>query len=191
MRLHRHARLMGDFRRMRSIGPLMRRVAALIVVLPAALVALPPTTVAATTESYTLGGYEVYFGTDQAVFVGTGSAADGLHDLSGWYTSVYHSVVIDPTGVVTGGTALLQRVDGVQISGTIVGGGATQTAAGDNCTTQTYAISAQLAGAIRSDAPGAVGTAEMTATLTHYRGWFLGSCWVYSARVDGAITVTI
>ena len=98
--------------------------------------------------------------------------------------------MIDPTGVVTGGNAILQRIDGVQISGDISGGGATQTTAGDNCTTQTYAITADMSDATRTDQPGVVGNAQLNATLTHYRGWFFGGCWVYSASVNGSITVT-
>src|SRR4051794_20742297 len=168
-----------------------RRAIALSLMLPAALVALPAAAAAATTETYTLSGYEVFFGQDHAVFVGTGSGQDGLHELSGWYTSVFHSSVIDPTGVVTGGDALLQRLDGVQISGDITGGGATQIAAGDNCTTQTYTITADIGNATRSDEPGSIGTAQLSATLTHYRSWFFGGCWVYSASVEGTISVTV
>jgi hypothetical protein len=175
---------------MRFYRPSARAVA-LSFVLPAALVALPQAVAASTPETYTLSGYEVYFGQDHAIFVGTGSGQNGLSELSGWYTSVYHSVPIDPTGVVTGGAAVLQRLDGVQISGDIVGGGATQTSPGDNCTTQTYSITADLGYATRTDAPGVTGTAELAATLTHYRSWFLGTCWVYSAHVDGTITVSI
>ena len=176
---------------MRLPRPIGRGTAALAFLAVLATSAVPAAAAAATTETYTLGGYEVYFGTDHAIFVGTGTGQDGLHELSGWYTSVFHSVVIDPTGIVTGGNAFLQRIDGVQISGDITGGGATQTAAGDNCTTQTYAITAYLSGATRTDDPGAVGTAQLSATLTHYRSWFLGSCWVYSASVDGTITIAI
>jgi len=171
----------------------MHRVAAFVSLCLAfaAAAALPASASASTAETYTLNGYEVYFGTDHAVFVGAGAGEGGINELSGWYTSVYHSLVIDPTGDVTGGDAILQRVDGVQISGDIIGGGATQTSAGDNCTTQTYAITAQLSNAIRTDMPGASGTAELVATLTHYRSWFFGGCWVYSASVNGTITTTI
>jgi hypothetical protein len=175
---------------MRLPRPSARRAAALGFALLSSLVALPTAAAASTDETYSLSGYEVYFGTDHAVFVGTGAGDGGLHELSGWYTSVYHSIVIDPTGDVTGGSAMLQRVDGVQISGDITGGGATQTGAGDNCTTQTYAITASLA-ATRTDEPGATGSATLNATLTHYRSWFFGSCWVYSASVNGTITVTV
>jgi hypothetical protein len=152
---------------------------------------VPASASASVAETYTLNGYEVYFGTDHAVFVGAGAGEGGINELSGWYTSVYHSVVIDPTGEVTGGDAVLQRVDGVQISGDITGGGATQTSPGDGCTTQTYAITAELSNATRTDMPGATGTAQLAATLTHYRSWFFGGCWVYSASVNGTITTTI
>jgi hypothetical protein len=170
-----------------------RRAVALCFVLLGALarVALPQVALATTTETYTLSGYEVYFGSDHAVFVGTGSGDGGLNELSGWYTSVYHSLSIDPTGDVTGGYAALQRVDGVEIGGFITGGGATLTDEGDNCTTQTYAITADVSDATRTDEPGNAGTAELDATLTHYRTWILGGCWVYSASISGTVTVTI
>src|SRR5436309_906130 len=127
MRLHRHAApFQRNHQRMSFSRQSARRAVALSFVLLGPPVAFPP----ATAETYTLSGYEVYFGTDHAIFVGTGTGEAGLHELSGWYTSVYHSLVIDPAGDVTGGTALLQRVDGVQISGGIFGGGATQTSPG-------------------------------------------------------------
>ena len=138
-----------------------------------------------------MSGYEVYFGPDHAVFLGTGSGYDGPHELSGWYTSVYHSLVVVPSGVVTGGNAFLQRIDGVQIQGDISGGEAVQTTPGDNCTTETHQVTAQLVNVTRTDESGAVGTAVMNATLTHYHAWIFGSCYAYAARVDGTITVTV
>ena len=156
---------------------------------------LVPSTVAAyempTTDTYTMGGYEVYYAPDHAVFAGTGSGYDGPQDLSGWYTSVYHDLVVVPSGAVTGGSALLQRIDGVQIRGDITGGEAVQTNPGYDCTTETHAVTAFMDNVTRSDEPGKVGTAVLMATLTHYHAWVFGTCYAYSARVDGTITVII
>lgn len=167
---------------------------ALVLVLLALPVALPSTAAAAlgspTVETYTMTGYEVYFGSDHAVFVGTGSGAAGPRDLSGWYTSVYHTLSITP-GSVVGGESALHRLDGVSISGEFTGGDIAQASAGPNCTNETYAVTAMLDNVTRSDMPGETGTAVMMATLTHYQGWFFGNCYVYSARVDGSITVII
>jgi hypothetical protein len=136
-------------------------------------------------------GYEVYFGADHAVFVGTGSGTGGPLELSGWYTSVYHSLSVVPTGTVTGGDAGLQRIDGVSISGDITGGEAIQTNPGYGCTTETHSVTAFLSNVTRSDAPGRTGTAVMMATLTHYHAWVFGTCYAYSARIDGTITVIV
>jgi hypothetical protein len=134
-------------------------------------------------------GYEVYFGADHAVFVGTGAGTQPT-DLSGWYTSVYHTLSVSP-GSITGGSATLQRVDGVQISGDFSGGDVAQTYPGYNCTTETHAVTALMNDVTRTDMPGATGTAVMMATLTHYHTWFFGTCYTYSARVDATITVII
>jgi len=99
--------------------------------------------------------------------------------------------VIVPSGEVTGGSAALQRIDGVEISGQITGGEAAQTSPGDNCTTETHAVTAFMGNVTRSDMPGKTGTAILMATLTHYHTWFLGTCYTYSARVDGSITVIV
>jgi len=151
---------------------------------------VPASAAASTSETYTMTGYEVYFAPDQGVFVGTGAGVDGLRELSGWYTSVYHTLSVSP-GNVTGGSAYLQRVDGVQIGGDFSGGDVAQTNPGYNCTTETHQVTAQLVNVTRTDEPGVVGTAVLSATLTHYHAWVFGSCYTYSARVDGTITVTV
>jgi len=181
---------------MRSFRPPARRVLAFgfaLVLAPmafAAPVAASAVPAGPSVETYTLGGYEVFFGADHAVFLGTGSGTGGPRDVSGWYTSVYHTLSIAP-GNVTGGTAGLQRIDGVQINGDFTGGDVAQIAGGDNCTGQTFAVTALVGNVTRSDKPGKTGTAVMMAQLTHYRSWFLGTCYVYSARVDGTITVIV
>ena len=176
---------------MRLSSQFARRAAALSLMLLVAPLALASPAAASTTESYTMGGYEVFYAPDHAIFVGTGSGTDGPLELSGWYTSVYHTVVVTPSGDVTGGTAFLQRIDGVQIQGDISSGEAVQTDPGYNCTTETHQVTAYLDNVTRTDEPGVVGTAVLTATLTHYHAWIFGSCYTYSARVDGTITVTV
>ena len=94
-------------------------------------------------------------------------------------------------GSVLGGSSGLQRIDGVRINGEFTGGDIAQARAGPNCTNETYAVTAMMDNVTRSDAPGETGTAVMMATLTHYQAYFFGSCYVYSARVDGSITVIL
>jgi hypothetical protein len=176
-------------------APFARRFAVLsLVLLAAPLVLASPAAAsiaAPTTETYTMTGYEIYFAADHAIFVGTGDGQDGARELSGWYTSVYHSVVVVPSGDVTGGTAFLQRIDGVEIQGDISGGEAVQTDPGDNCTTETHQVTAQLTNVTRTDEPGVVGTAVLSATLTHYHVMVFGTCYAYSASVNGTIDVTV
>jgi hypothetical protein len=176
---------------MRLPRPVVRGTAALAFLAVLATSAVPVAAAAATTETYTMGGYEVFYAPDHAVFVGTGSGSGGPLELSGWYTSVYHSLVVVPSGEVTGGSAVLQRIDGVQIRGDILSGEAVQTNPGANCTTETHAVTAILDNVTRSDTPGKTGTAVLMATLTHYHVWVFGTCYAYSARVDGSITVIV
>ncbi len=176
---------------MRFSNSLIRRaVIALALSGLAASLIVPGSVAATTSDTYTMTGYEVYYAPDQADFVGKG-AGDGPRELSGWYTSVYHSLVVVPSGEVTGGSAFLQRIDGVQINGDIIGGDAVQADPGYNCTTETHQVTAELANVTSSDEPGAVGTAVLSATLTHYHAWVFGTCYAYSARIDGTITLTI
>ncbi len=174
-----------------SFPRIVRRVASALV-LAGLLVptVLPGAAAAASVETYTMSGYEVYFGAEHAVFVGTGSGSDVAHELSGWYTSVYHTLSVSP-GDVTGGDAGLMRIDGVQIRGDFTGGHVTQTNPGYGCTTETHAVTAFIGNVTRSDIPGKTGTALMMATLTHYHTWVFGSCYTYSASVNGTITVIV
>ena len=172
-----------------------RRLAAraALVLVPALLLgqlALPASVGAMTYETYSMTGYEVFYAPTQAVFVGTGAGLDGPRELSGWYTSVDHTLSVSP-GSVTGGSAELRRIDGVTIQGDFTSGTVVQTDPGLGCTTETHIVTARLTDVTRSDQPGAVGTAYLTATLTHFHTWIFGSCWTYSAKVDGTITVTV
>jgi hypothetical protein len=176
---------------MRLALPPARRAVVLGFALLLAPAALPGPAAAANVDTYRLSGYEVYFGADHAVFVGAGAGDGGPLDLTGWYTSVYHTLEVVPSGQVTGGDAALERVDGVQIRGDINGGEAVQTSPGYDCTTETHAVTAFLANVTRTDMPGKTGTAVLMATLTHYHAWVFGSCYTYSARIDGTITVIV
>lgn len=62
---------------------------------------------------------------------------------------------------------------------------------GYDCTTETHAVTAFMNDVTSTDAPGRTGTAVLMATLTHYHTWVLGTCYTYSARVDGSITAII
>jgi hypothetical protein len=181
-----------EFHGMFSIRSLNRRASALaLVAITASMAApLPSAAAEAQPDTYSMTGYEVYYAPDQAIFVGTGAGLDGPRELSGWYTSVYHTLSVSP-GNVTGGGATLQRIDGVRIDGAFSGGDVAQTNPGYDCTTETHVVTAQLVNVTRSDVPGVVGTGVLTATLTHYHAWAFGTCYAYSARVDATIAVTM
>src|SRR4051812_26509116 len=160
--------------RMFSIRPFKRRATALALASLGAALALPlPAAAAATTpqtDTYSMTGYEVYYAPDEAVFVGTGAGLDGPRELSGWYTSVYHTLSVSP-GNVTGGSATLQRIDGVRIDGTFSGGDVAQTNPGYDCTTETHIVTATLKNVMRTAQRGVGGPGVLTATLTHYHAW--------------------
>src|SRR3954454_19367051 len=159
---------------------------ALLAICASLAVPLPAAAAAPETDTYSMTGYEVYYAPDQAVFVGAGAGLDGPRELSGWYTSVYHTLSVSP-GNVTGGSATLQRIDGVRIDGTFSGGDVAQTNPGYDCTTETHIVTANLENVMRTDQPGVMGTGVLTATLTHYHAWIFGTCYAYSARVDATI----
>jgi len=169
------------------------RAARIAPALALALVALVPSVSAASADSfyeiYYLHGAEVWFTPTTGTFVGVGEGSAG--DLSGWYTAVDHSIVISPVGAITGGKATLARTDGVRMTGTFDGGTVTQTGFGDNCTQESHKVSGTLTGVTRTDRPGESGVAYFSATLTHYRTWFLGTCYTYSASVEGTFSVLL
>src|SRR3954462_2571493 len=142
-----------------SIRALNRRASALalLAICASLAVPLPAAAAAPETDTYSMTGYEVYYAPDQAVFVGTGSGLDGPRELSGWYTSVYHTLAISP-GNVTGGGSTLPRIDGVRIDGAFSGGDVAQVDEGYDCTTTTHTVSAHLVNVTRTDAQGVVGT---------------------------------
>ncbi|HSH21609.1 MAG TPA: hypothetical protein VK992_03200 [Candidatus Caenarcaniphilales bacterium] len=137
-------------------------------------------------ETYSVTGYEVWFTPTVGTFVGTGGGSVGT--LSAWQSSIEHSVVISPTGTITGGWATLYRLDGVRISGYFSDGTVQQTYDGPDCTDESHAVTGSLTSVSRSDS-AAVGTGVFEATLVHHRAWFFGRCISYSASVTGTISL--
>ena len=138
-------------------------------------------------EVYDLTGYEVWYAPTTGTFVGVGSGAAG--EISGWYTAVDHDSVIIPTGTINGGSAVLQRVDGVRMSGRFNGGNVWQTSDGPGCTNDEFQITGTVADVTRSDRPGDTGVGYFSATLKHYRAWIFGDCYSYSAKVTGTFSI--
>jgi hypothetical protein len=151
-----------------------------------------------TYEVYALRGYEVWFTDTVGTFMGAGTGSGmmgagmgGTGDLSGWYTSVEHSVAITPTGTVNGGRAVLQRLDGVRMDGTFSGGYVWQTNDGAGCTNESHQVVGTVSGLTRSDRPSEVGVAFFNATLVHYRTMIFNRCIAYSASVNGTFSILI
>lgn len=167
-----------------------RRARLVLAVLAALAFAAPANAAAATSslyETYDLTGYEVWYAPTTGTFVGVGSGTAG--EISAWYTAVEHDAVIIPTGRVSGGTAVLQRVDGVRMSGTFSGGNVWQTSDGPGCTNDEFQMTGTVADVTRSDRPGDTGYGYFTATLKHYRAWIFGDCYSYSAKVTATFSI--
>jgi hypothetical protein len=153
----------------------------------AAALAGPTLASEATVERYALRGYEVFYSPTMAVFAGTSSDAGA--DLSAWYAPIEHSVVINPSGTITGGYATLYRPDGVRLSGQFSGGTVVLLDPGANCTTEYHAVDGDLVDVSRSDG-SAMGSGVFSATLVHHRAWIFGRCLSYAASVEGSIELT-
>jgi hypothetical protein len=138
-------------------------------------------------EVYALRGFEIWFTPTVGTFVGVGEGTDAR--LSGWFTQIEHTIAISPTGLITGGTASLRRVDGVSMEGTFATGTVRQVNDGPNCTNEMHEVAGSVYGLTRSDSPGSLGAGHFTATLEHYRTWLFGRCYSYSAIVNGTFTV--
>ncbi len=151
--------------------------------------AIPFAARAATYEVYTLRGFEIWFTPTVGTFVGVGEGSDAR--LSGWYTSIEHSLAITPTGSITGGTASLQRVDGVNMQGTFSTGSVRQLIDGAGCTNELHEVVGSVYGLTSSDQPGRTGVGHFQATLEHHRVWIFGDCYSYSATVNGTFSVAI
>ena len=137
-------------------------------------------------EIYSLSGYEVWFTPTVGSFVGTASGADGAP--AGWQAAIEHSVVISPTGTISGGWATMYRTDGVQVGGYFTGGSIELVNDGAGCTAETHVVHGTLGNVWRSNSP-AVTTGELEGTLVHYRAWIFGQCITYSASVTATITL--
>ena len=173
-----------------SVRP--RRVGRIGLVAAAALaiqLVIPFATQAATYEVYALRGFEIWFTPTVGTFVGVGSASDAR--LSGWFTQVEHSPSITPTGSITGGTASVQRVDGVRMEGKFSTGTVRQLIDGAGCTNERHEVIGSVYGLTRSDRPGETGVGYFHATIDHHRVWAFGDCYSYSATVEGTFTVAI
>jgi hypothetical protein len=151
--------------------------------------AIPGATRAATYEVYSLRGFEIWFTPTVGTFVGVGESS--LSRLSGWHTSIEHTPSISPAGSITGGTATLQRVDGVHMQGTFSSGTVSQILDGAGCTNELHEVVGSVYGLRRSDRPSDVGAGYFRATLEHHRTWIFGDCYSYSATVNGSFAVVI
>jgi hypothetical protein len=166
------------------------RLARLALALLATFAITSPASAAETTvlyEVYDLTGYQVAYAPDRGTFMGVGTGSAG--DLSGWFTQVDHSLVITPTGTVTGGYATFTRSDGVSMSGRFTGGIVWMTYDGPNCTNESHEVRGTLSDVARSDRPGETGIAYFSATLQHYRAWIFSSCYSYWAKVTGTFSI--
>ena len=130
-------------------------------------------------------GYEIYYAPDLGVFAGTGAGYDGPRELSGWYTDVFHTADITPH--VTGGSAAStnrRRADQRRF----LRWRRRKTNPGEGCTDQTFAVLAQLVNVARTDVP-VNRNRNAQRDVDPLQGVVLGTCYTYSARVDGTITV--
>ena len=167
-------------------GARLGRLSAAAMALLLAVLAAPAAVRGAVYETYSLTGYEVWFTPTVGTFVGTGRGTAG--ELAAWHSSIEHSVVVNPTGTITGGWATLYRLDGVRISGWFSEGSLQQTNDGPGCTNESHTVTGRLAGVTRSDT-GAVGTGVFQSTLVHYRAWLFGRCISYWVSVNGTISL--
>jgi hypothetical protein len=160
------------------------------IVLATALAAVPAPTGAVSNqalfESYNLTGYEIWYAPTVGRFAGTGTGSTG--PLSAWYASIEHSGVISPAGTVNGGWAVLQRLDGVRVSGWFAGGTVWLLNDGPGCTDETHLVRAALDGVTRGDG-AASGSGYLEATLVHHRAWLFGRCYSYSATINGTLSL--
>jgi hypothetical protein len=130
---------------------------------------------AAQTVVVPVQGAEVWASDTVGRFAGTASEpASGA-----WRTTVVHTP-LHGHAEITGGTWTLVawvRGDARRVRGTFTAGTVDVTHAGRGCTDERFAVVA-------------VGqTAHVDVTLTHYRRRVLGRCVIYSASVDGTLTI--
>jgi hypothetical protein len=148
------------------------------------LVALAATPVMAeTTHIDSVTGYEVYATSTEGAFAGTATGS-----LPGeWDAAVYHTP-LGTTATITGGRVDLTS-NGQLISGVFSGGTVTQTTGFTGCTNQQFSVQGSLTN-VGVYGQSDTGTGAFDATLTHYRAWIWGRCVVYSASVNGTVTLS-
>jgi hypothetical protein len=159
---------------------------ALVFVIAGSLLAASTTSAASISSSYTITGYEYYATSTQGRFAGTATGSSG--DTGTWNAVVNHTP-LTTTATITGGYADLVTSSLVSIHGTFASGSVTLVSQETGCGTQTYDVIGTLKKVRRSDSHRR-GTGTFKATLTHYRTSFLGSCHVYSAKVDGVMSLS-
>jgi hypothetical protein len=166
-----------------SHRPARRVVSALLAI--AAAISMPLASALAVSSSYTISGFETSATSTQGTFAGT---ASGSGDTAAWRAVVKHTV-LDTDARITGGYAALYTSDLVTIRGKFGGGSVTQVDGFTGCGDQHYDVVGNLVNVTRSDRAGS-GTGTFTATLTHHRQSFFGSCVVYWASVSGSIQLS-
>lgn len=142
----------------------------------------------AATETYSIGGYEVWPTAYVATFVGT--TRDAAGGWGGWRATIHHSGVISPTGWISGGSADVYLSELSAIRGTVAGGTVSLVAGSETeCADMTHQVEASLVDVIRGGR-SSIGTGTLSALLVHHRAWFFGRCLTYSASVQGTISLT-
>jgi hypothetical protein len=168
----------------------MSAFAAVVAALAAVVVA--PSAGAATglSPAYAVTGIETSIPTNNTSTFG-GAALGSGGDAAIWHASVQHQALSNcPFGsgtscAITGGTFSLSSLDGAKLAGTFVNGqgSVTPIAQQPGCGKQVFGV----AGALSTSA----GPAAFSATLTHYRISFFGTCIPYFATITkGSLHMT-
>jgi hypothetical protein len=169
------------------MSPIIRRFRyALPLVIAGSLFAAPAVSAASISSSYRITGYEYYATSTQGRFAGTAAGSSG--DTGTWNAVINHTP-LTTSASITGGSANLVTSNLVSIHGTFASGSVQFVSQADGCGTQTYDVVGTLKKVTRSDSRQR-GKGTFVATLTHYRTSVLGSCVVYSASVNGVISLS-
>ena len=153
-----------------------RRILGSLILAPVVAIALAANTLASSSFTYKLSGFEIAATSTVGTFVGVGTTAD---DAGTWSASIVHSPLTNGAAVIQGGTF---AYDGTarDIAGAFTGGSLNQASGSLGCTNQTYNVTGSLALTVPSS-----GTGTFSAVLTHYRISLFGRCIVYAATVKG------
>jgi hypothetical protein len=159
-----------------------RRILGSFVLAPVLGLALTASTLAASSFTYALSGFEIAATSTVGTFVGVGTTAD---DAGTWSATINHTVLTGGAATISGGTFAYNGTVR-DIAGTFTGGSLKQTSGSSGswpCTNQTYAVT----GSLTLTAPGS-GTGTFSVVLTHFRLRLFGQCIVYAATVKGGAT---